>query len=887
MFRAVATVRGALVVALLVLPVTVLADARTEARRHFRRGMELVVEGNVDGGVAELELAYEILPHPNVLYNIARAYAENGRYDDALEYFERYLASDPPDREEVRQVLAAIEQRIAARDALAQQQTGTTTNTNTGVSETTGTGISASRDEIQALRDAATQIATLAEVSQSDTLRQRAERLMELANALERGTSATTGEPTTNTGTTEPTTGETPEDGADALAIGTAGGATYEEEVVTSSRFAQSPLDAPSSTTIITRQDIRLSGITHLGELLRRVAGVQVMTTSPGDTNVAIRGFNRMVAPRVVMLINGRSTYFDALGAVFWGQQPIDVEDVERVEIIRGPASALYGANSFSGIVNIITRTPGEEPGTEVAVGYGNGDTARAHVSTTGRSGNFSYRFNSGYMQTDRYSIPFSATARQDLTYPVSSPDIGNQVVNVRGDLRYRISENARLSVEGGMVYSAQLSLFGTASITDVYARGPNSYAMISAQTRNLNARVFWNRYSYDVVQADQVVRPFTIDGDTIDGEIDFAPEFDTGSVHHNLHVGGGYRLKTIDWTLLDRQHTQHHFAFFAEDTMRVSEALRLVAGFRLDRTPVVHFPIFSPRVAIVIRPTDGQAFRITSTSAFRTPSFAESYLQTVFTSPVSAVGALGFGAEQASDIRNAPRLAPERIVTAEIGYQNQESDYFILDIAAFYNRVWDTMSIGVETESFTLADYADPTLSNLATFDRTANQFVFGPSSITNPSDKYNIYGAELSLRVFPVDGLDVWMNYSLNLNYIVDPARAGDSRDYRQSVHTFNGGVQYRASIARSRLNLGLDFHTASFTEWPEPITTSSGLVLEQFRQPWYYMMNGRIAYVFPDDRVEIGISGFNITNQKIKIHPFAQTLTARFMGTLSARF
>ena len=583
MSRAVAIVRGALVVALLVLPVTVAADARTEARRHFRRGMELVVEGNVDGGVAELELAYEILPHPNVLYNIARAYAENGRYDDALEYFERYLASDPPDREEVRQVLAAIEQRIAARDALVQQQTGTTTNTNTSVSETTGTGISASRDEIQALRDAATQIATLAEVSQSDTLRQRADRLMELANALERGTTApTTGE--TGTGTTETTTGETTTAEGEALAIGTAGGATYEEEVVTSSRFAQSPLDAPSSTTIITRQDIRLSGITHLGELLRRVAGVQVMTTSPGDTNVAIRGFNRMVAPRVVMLINGRSTYFDALGAVFWGQQPIDVEDVERVEIIRGPASALYGANSFSGIVNIITRTPGEEPGTEVAVGYGNGDTARAHVSTTGRNGNFSYRFNTGYLQTDRYSIPFSATERQDLSYPVSSPDIGNQVVNVRGDLRYRISENARLSVEGGMVYSAQLSLFGTASITDIYASGPNSYVMVGAQSRNVNARVFWNRYSYDVVQADQVVRPFSIDGDTLDAEIDFAPEFDTGSVHHNLHVGGGYRLKSIDWTLLDAQQTQNHFAFFAVSSQASGSIARRSCTIRSSR---------------------------------------------------------------------------------------------------------------------------------------------------------------------------------------------------------------------------------------------------------------------------------------------------------------
>src|SRR5512143_3333492 len=87
---------------------TASADARTEARRHFRRGMELVVEGQVDAGVAELEAAYAILPHPNVLYNIGRAYAESGRYEEALEYFQQYLASDPPDRDEARAIIAAL-----------------------------------------------------------------------------------------------------------------------------------------------------------------------------------------------------------------------------------------------------------------------------------------------------------------------------------------------------------------------------------------------------------------------------------------------------------------------------------------------------------------------------------------------------------------------------------------------------------------------------------------------------------------------------------------------------------------------------------------------------------------------------------------------------------
>src|SRR5688572_2817569 len=89
----------------IVLASTAHADVRTEARRHFRAGMALISQGHVDKNIRELEAAYEILPHPNVLYNIARAYAESGRYNEAVGYFERYIESDPPDRAEVQTFL--------------------------------------------------------------------------------------------------------------------------------------------------------------------------------------------------------------------------------------------------------------------------------------------------------------------------------------------------------------------------------------------------------------------------------------------------------------------------------------------------------------------------------------------------------------------------------------------------------------------------------------------------------------------------------------------------------------------------------------------------------------------------------------------------------------
>ncbi|HJK90443.1 MAG TPA: tetratricopeptide repeat protein, partial [Polyangiaceae bacterium LLY-WYZ-15_(1-7)] len=152
---------------------TAFADVRTEARRHFRRGMQLIADGSLDEGIEELELAYETLPHPNVLYNIGRAYAEAGRYQDALEYFERYLASDPPDREDVIGFIDAIEARLAA----TQPEPTETAPEPTEAQPEPIVETNVSDEEIVAIEESATQIEALAEATQSDALRERAARL--------------------------------------------------------------------------------------------------------------------------------------------------------------------------------------------------------------------------------------------------------------------------------------------------------------------------------------------------------------------------------------------------------------------------------------------------------------------------------------------------------------------------------------------------------------------------------------------------------------------------------------------------------------------------------------------------------------------------------------
>ena len=160
----------------------------------------------------------------------------------------------------------------------------------------------------------------------------------------------------------------------------------YRRVVVTASRVGQEPLDSPSTVTIITAEDIRLSGALDIPDLLRRVAGVEVMAPSAGHSDVAIRGLQRKVNNTVLFLVDGRSLYQDSTGWMMSGPVTIPAREIERIEVIRGPGSAVYGADAVTGVVNIITRAPGEGQSELVATG-GTLGVRRFSAVATGRVG--------------------------------------------------------------------------------------------------------------------------------------------------------------------------------------------------------------------------------------------------------------------------------------------------------------------------------------------------------------------------------------------------------------------------------------------------------------------------------------------------------------------
>ena len=864
-----------------------LADVRTEARRHFRRGMAWVAEGRVDEGIAELQRAYDTLPHPNVLYNIARAYAEDGRYERAAEYFERYLASDPPDRAEVQSLLDAVETRLAEAEPEAPADPETTAATAaSGRSVATG-------GEIETLEESATQLAALADATQSPSLRARAQRLRTLASQLR---DAREREAPSENGPRAPGAAEAPMaatpaavQDAPSLDLGQSteerSEGLYDETVVSASRYAQSPLTAPNSTAIITRQDIRMTGHRHIGELLRRVAGADVMTLTPAQTGVSFRGFNQRLSPRVLVLIDGRSTYVDPLGATLWGTFPFNVEDIERIEVIRGPASALYGADAFSGIVNIITR-PAGEPRTTVAAGAGSGGQLHLHASTSGRVDRLGYRFGVGYNRADRFTREVGPD-RVDHEF-VRDPNIAWDAAHIHGTLTYRVSKEIELFAQGGLNTNT-LDFQGTGPLRDFITQGETSHAMAGMRTSWGSLRFFWNNISATgvlpapPVSVDPLLSVF--DWNTYDVEGELAREF-RFVVDHNLHFGASYRRKQIAWDYIDQERFENHGAIFFQDTLGIARALALVLSARVDFHPLLDAPVFSPRGAVVVQPSEGQAIRASFGTAFRTQTFLESYLQLPNPTPLRGVEVVALGSEPSADLLGTPRLAPERILSAELGYRNEMSEYFDVQASAYYNRVTDLVILG-QIAPYTLEQIgnSDPNrdLSTLAGYDRGTGSYPLGTISFQNDGTTFDVIGGELEARAYPVTGLDVWANYGINHTFVADSALR--TAEERTSRHKVNVGVQYRAPFG---LEVALDLHWVSDQVWLEQVfDAAEGVRFEQLDLPSYHMLNGRIGMRLLGDRLSLGVVGYNITNNRHRQHPFGQRLDARLMATAAYTF
>ena len=143
-------------------------------------------------------------------------------------------------------------------------------------------------------------------------------------------------------------------------------------QITSAGRKAQNLADVPAAVYVIDQDDISNSGVTSIPEALRMVPGLQVARISSSTWAITSRGFNGTFATKLLVQIDGRSVYTPSYSGVYWDSQNVVLEDVERIEVIRGPGATLWGANAVNGVINIITKQSSDTQGGLVSVGAGN-----------------------------------------------------------------------------------------------------------------------------------------------------------------------------------------------------------------------------------------------------------------------------------------------------------------------------------------------------------------------------------------------------------------------------------------------------------------------------------------------------------------------------------
>jgi iron complex outermembrane receptor protein len=752
------------------------ADTRADARRYFSGGMRAISEGRLSEGIDLLLKAQEIRPHANVLFNVARAFAQLGNVEAAVEYYERYLESQPPDVETVEQRIDELKTRLRLRRvvdegmvAIAQGRyaEGITSLRRANAQRPHPNllfNIARAYEQAGDLQAAIENYQTYTMYSPADHERVQG-KIAELTKRLDAKEGTRKRRPSiggadpkeiaeivvsmlreqgvvTPRPPGSPSIAATPSAlGADVAMSSTTGGALeakagadYEEVVVTASRREQSPLDAPNAVTVLTDEDIRLSGARSIPDLLRRVPGMDVMAMSYSDWNVSMRGFNRRLANKILVLVDGRTVYQDFLGATLWSGLSIDLIDIERIEVVRGPGSAIYGAYAYTGIINIITKRPEQIDGSVMELSAGSRDALRGNYQYGVRKGAVGFRASVGYERGAKYDLEFDPE-RVDYTTTVElDPELSIDRFRGDGQAEYRLDGGGRVFLGLG-AHRGSTEIYGVSALRNQNVDGLISNFRGGYDSDFFSVLVFWDR-----IRADSTPQFFPtgtpdpgsiVRADLIALEPVLRPTFSFLG-EHQLVIGAEFRHKFIDWSYLDTSHEEDFFALFAQDQWAINEQFTALASARLDKHPLIGF-LGSPRVALIYKPTSNQAVRLSAGTAFRQPTQAENYLNLSAASPVAGVGVTLVG---------SPELEAERIMTVDLGYLLQ-GDWGEFEVVAYGNRV-DNLIIRGDLVPASPGEEFDPDV----------NGFIGARTFYRNDSAVFLAAGGEVSSRVYPRDG-------------------------------------------------------------------------------------------------------------------------------------
>jgi iron complex outermembrane receptor protein len=662
---------------------------------------------------------------------------------------------------------------------------------------------------------------------------------------------------------------------------------------VTASVRSSSESKAPASLTVIGEDEIRMSGAATIPELLRRVPGIDVAEMDPSDTNISFRGFNRRVSNKVLVLVDGRSVYQDFLGGTFWPLLDVAVQDIQRIEVIRGPGSALYGANAFAGVVNIITKIGDEAQGARAFMQGGSNNTFVGGVSAGGKAGKLSYRTTVAYDRADKWTkdVP---DGRTDLVSQFGQPNRSREVE--RADMAARYDLGKVQIIAGGGFDNMAIEVVPIGALRTFDNEGKSGFARLEVSSGQTKFKGFWNavRMNSGPEYWPQGIENLTrnVRSDVMDFTAQTGFDF-KGLGQHHLNIGAGYRFKSVQWGYLaprpgNSPYQENHFNVFGQEEWDITKKVSVILSYRLDRDPVFYQNnvtpaglVQSPRGTILYEVRPEHVLRLTIGSAFREPTFLESYIDLF--APIPNQPALGVR------FQGSQKLNPESMVQAELGYRGRFGA-FQPDVTLYAERVQNLITdAGLNLPP-------DPSKA----IDPETGQFIIGYTGFYNLPGSFFGLGAELGGKWSPADGVDLGMNYSYERMFVCSATGTGsgctdDTSVANQIAATVGNTAQHKINLTalwrtRANFDLGIDLHYVSSFSWTEgsfDITRPGGVLYTTYPLSAYTLVNGKVGYNWVKDKLETGIAFYNLLDDGHREHPFGNMLGRRILFTAAGSF
>ncbi len=456
--------------------------------------------------------------------------------------------------------------------------------------------------------------------------------------------------------------------------------------VTIASKKEQEVLDVPAAVYVLSQEDIRRSGVTTIPEALRMVPGINVAQVTSNKWAISSRGFNGAYSKKLLVLMDGRSIYSPFFGGVYWDVQETLLEDIEKIEVVRGPGGTLWGSNAVNGVINIVTKHARDTIGGLVTAGTGNLEEGFAGARYGGKVSEATYfRLYAKHSEKDEFVTPEGRGQEDDWNmtkggFRIDTELTSEDSLTFQGDI-YEGETGEPLTVPVEEIWSNR-PILDTADLSggNILARWEHVFSPDS----EFQVQIYYDRI-------ERLTSVCSEERDTFD--FDFQHRFTLGDLQE-IVWGLGYRYTTDDTadTFVvsfepDTRGVDIWSAFIQDEFSFMEDRLRFTVGSKFEDNDYSGFEI-QPSARVLFKPVDNHSVWVSVSRAVRIPSRSHADIRMNIAALQQGERRLLLTAFGNDDFDS------EKVVAYEAGWRSELSEKLQVDLALFYNEYDDLFTM-------------------------------------------------------------------------------------------------------------------------------------------------------------------------------------------------